>query len=189
MRETPPEPLPVRAPQPAREDKPRQAPPLRPTVPLHAERPERGALPVVLFAALLGVMLLVGGGVYALIHYRAAIVNAVPKAGQLYCAIGIDVPVTGLNLQDIAYSRNFEDGTPILEIKGEIINTGAVAVEVPRIRAALRDKTGKELYHWTFAPPSARLAQGESASFANRLPSPDTQATSLALSFATPCSH
>lgn len=183
-----PEPVPARAPErtPERMPAERVRPPTPPRpapTPIAAETIERPGLPIALLASLVATTLLVGGLFYGVLHYHSTISNYVPVMGRFYNAIGLVSRVKELNFQNVSYNRTFTDGVPILEIRGEIVNTADYGVDVPRIRAALRDKDGKELYKWTFGPPKSRLKGKEVSSFSSRLPSPPTEAVSLAVSF------
>jgi hypothetical protein len=52
-----------------------------------------------------------------------------------------------------------------LVVEADITNAGSTARDVPRLRVALRDPTGKETQFRILDPPAARLAPGETAHF------------------------
>ena len=180
---------PVRAPDPLPQERLRPAAPPRPprpTMPFPSEEPARDGrgLSVGLLITLASAMLLVGGLAYGLLHYRGAIAERVPIMGRFYDAIGLEVPIKDLSLQNIRYVRTFEDGVPILEVRGEVVNSGAHAAELPRIQAVLRDKDGTVLSRWTFAATKTGIDPKERVGFMSRYPSPPPHAVSLGLSLA-----
>lgn len=131
------------------------------------------------------VFLAVFGGIcYGAIAYRAKIVSLWPQAGTLYKAVGLPVNLTGLDLRNIAYERQFADGVPVLQLNGEVVNTSKTTRTVPKLRASLRDGNGKELYFWTFDAAASRLGPGELSAFSSRLPSPPVESQELEVTFA-----
>jgi hypothetical protein len=194
----PPEPLPVLArpspfarapePEPARApiDNFPKVPPTRPTV-IFPDRSER-TLPVMLIVGLIAAMLAAGGIVYSILHFRGAIMSAMPVTAHAYCAVGVTFPDNGLKVNDVKAERTFADGMPYLEVRGQVVNTGKATASVPRVRAALKDKSGKELYSWNISATASQLVPGQSADFSSRLPSPDTQSAILTVQLANPCS-
>lgn len=191
MRAAPPKPQPVpaRTPIPSPLERPRPAAPPprppRPAAPFPAEEPApaRGLSFGTIISLALAV-LVVGGLVYGLLHFRGPISDRVPVMGRFYEAIGLGPQLSQLALQNVTYGRTYEDGVPILEVRGEVVNTGAKGVDLPRIQAVLRDKDGAVLSRWTFVASKPRASPKETVGFVSRYPSPPPHAVSLALSFA-----
>ena len=129
-------------------------------------------------------MSIVGGIAYGAVAYRAKVVAFWPKAATLYKMAGMPVNATGLDLRNISYERQFSDGVPMLELHGEILNTGKIERTVPKLRAALLDAAGKELYFWTFPSAASRLGPGEVSAFTSQLPSPPVESQQLVVTFA-----
>jgi hypothetical protein len=191
-----PEPVPARAPEPQPAERPFDRPrpavpprPPRPAAPFPSEEPARQGGFFGLLAAFIpfGVAtLLVGGLIYGVMHFRSEITARVPVLGRFYEVIGLGPAVTDLSLQNVTYGRTFEDGVPILEVRGEVVNKGPRTIELPRIQAVLRDKDGTVLSRWTFAvaPSKPQITGKETVGFVSRYPSPPPHAVSLALSFA-----
>jgi len=186
-----PQPEPVRAPAPSPFDRPRPAAPppprpQRPAAPFPTEAPAPSrAFSLGTIIAFFVAMLVVGGLVYGFLHFRGAVTDRVPIMGRFYETIGLGPQIGQLSLQNVTYGRIFEDGVPILEVRGEVVNTGKRSVELPRIQAVLRDKDGTVLSRWTFSASKNRSAAKETVGFVSRYPSPPPHAVSLALSFAT----
>ena len=64
------------------------------------------------------------------------------------------------------------EGMPVLVIEGDIVNVARTAVDVPRMRFAVRNSAGLEVYAWTAQPTQQTLTIGEAAPFRTRLASP-----------------
>jgi len=160
-----------------------QAPPLAPDVAIDIEHDEdiesaaqrrvvrrarkripRGPLPAI--AAGLAIV------IASLLIGRETVVVQAPQMASLYAAIGLPVNLRGLAFEDMAVSRGSHDGVPLLAVEGHIVNIRAAAIDVPRLRFAVLDRSGAEIYHWTAQPPKATLEPGETLPFRNRLASP-----------------
>ena len=73
-------------------------------------------------------------------------------------------------------SARLQDGVPVLVVEGDIVGTGARVTEVPRLRFAVIDRAGKEIYAWTARPDRTLLPLGETLPFRSRLASPPAEA-------------
>ena len=61
---------------------------------------------------------------------------------------------------------------PVLVVAGTVRNVTAAPVEVPRLRLALRNVKGGEVYAWAAIPDQAVLEPGQTEAFRSRLASP-----------------
>ncbi|MGD1934265.1 MAG: zinc-ribbon domain-containing protein [Candidatus Phaeomarinobacter sp.] len=122
----------------------------------------------------------------SLIAFRGDVARYWPATASLYDAIGLPVVQQDIGLRNISKETTVENGLTVLSITGEIINTGEERGAVPRVRVALRDREGLELYHYFFALPEAELDPGASAEFVTRLSSPPAAADHLVLRFVEP---
>lgn len=131
----------------------------------HARRSRwRPPLPVVILA--------LAGIAAALIGWRAEVVRFAPQTAQLYGIIGLPVNLRGLVFDNLKLSGETQEGMPMLVVEGSIVNVANRTVEVPRLRFALRNSSGVEVYAWTSLPSSPVAAAGEVLSFRSRLASP-----------------
>jgi hypothetical protein len=118
-----------------------------------------------------------------LIGWRADIVRAVPQTASLYAAIGLPVNLRGLVLADITTETVTNDGMPVLLIQGRIASTAKRTVDVPRLRFAVRNAAGNEIYTWTALPDRSLLAPGETLAFQSRLASPPPESRDMLVRF------
>ena len=65
-----------------------------------------------------------------------------------------------------------EKGVEVLVIEGDVINISDKDRATPKIRLGLRDKDGREFFHWTVLADEAKIAAREYVPFAARLEKP-----------------
>ena len=121
----------------------------------------------------------------ALLGLRKDIVRHVPQMASFYAAIGMPVNLRGLVFHDVKISNETHDGVPVLVVEGVIASTVGVPVDVPRIRFALRNAAGAEVYSWTAQPSQPVLEPGEAIPFRSRLASPPADGQDLQVRFFT----
>jgi hypothetical protein len=112
-------------------------------------------------------------------------VKHVPQLASLYATLGMPVNLRGLTFTDVRISRDMHDGTPVLVVEGTIVSAASKAVEVPRIRFAMRNETGSEIYAWTALPSREVLGPGETLPFRSRLASPPGEGRDVSVRFFT----
>jgi len=136
---------------------------------------------VVGWGALAATIVLVAG---LAVQYRLNIVKALPGAAQLYAQLGMPVNVRGMSFVNVVYKREFENGLPIIAIKGEVINLTDQQKVLPRVRFGLLDGTEKELYYWTVRVDKKPIGPNARVRFVTRLASPPAGAEGLVVRFA-----
>jgi predicted Zn finger-like uncharacterized protein len=124
-----------------------------------------------------------GGIVLVLIVARNQVVRYMPQTASFYAAIGLPVNLRGLDFEDIRVTREIQDGIPVLVVEGRIVNAARGIAEVSRVRLAIHDKSGKEIYAWTMMPSRSLLAPGESLPFRSRLASPPAEGQNVSIRF------
>jgi predicted Zn finger-like uncharacterized protein len=132
-------------------------------------------LPVVLIG--LGCVILV------LLTARQQIVSYAPQTASFYAAIGLPVNLRGLDFEGIQVTRSTQDGVPVLTVEGRIVATAKGIAEVPRLRFAIHDASGREVYAWTMLPSRTLLASGETLPFRSRLASPPAEGQNVSIRF------
>ena len=137
----------------------------------HADRKDRPSLlrRLVSLPVLIVVMLAILLGA---LNWRAAVVRHFPQTASLYAALGLPVNLRGLFFQDVKSRNELEDGVGVLVIEGTIVNLTTRTLDVPRLRFALRNASGHEVYAWTAQPSKSTLGSGNGLPFRARLASP-----------------
>ena len=118
-----------------------------------------------------------------LLTWRTDIVCLLPQTAALYAAIGLPVNLRGLEFEDVRMSRADQDGVNVLVVEGAIVNVTRRALEVPRLRLAVRNEGKSEVYSWTARPARSILGPGEALTFRSRLASPPNDARELEVCF------
>jgi predicted Zn finger-like uncharacterized protein len=120
----------------------------------------------------------------AILGWRTDVVRAMPQTASLFAAIGLPVNLRGLVFSDITTTKELNEGVPVLIVEGVIANVTRGRVEVPRLRFAMRDAHGLEIYTWTARPTSGSLGAGETLLFRTRLASPPAEGREVLVRFA-----
>jgi hypothetical protein len=121
--------------------------------------------------------------VTALLAWRTEIVRLLPQTARLYAAIGMPVNLRGLDIRDVKISGDTHEGVPVLVIEGNVVSKLKQTAQVPRLRFALRSKSGVEVYAWTTQAQTPVLAAGEILPFRTRLASPPGDARDVVVRF------
>src|SRR5262249_30358968 len=82
----------------------------------------------------------------ALIGWRSDVVRAMPQTASLFAAIGLPVNLRGLAFSDITTTRETHDNVTVLLVQGTITNVSKQPRDVPRIRLAMKNAAGAEVY-------------------------------------------
>jgi len=133
------------------------------------------------WAALIFLVAMIG---WASVQYRQTIARLWPQSASLYAAVGLPVNVRGIELTNISYQQEFEDGQPVLSVTGKVVNISNRELPVPEIRVVLLDDAKHELYHWNFDAGIPTLKPGGESTFVTRLSSPPPEARNLNVRFA-----
>jgi len=134
-------------------------------------------------------MMMMGGGavfVGALLLFFSLpneIARIWPASASVYEALGVEVNTRGFKII-ASHSQELNNSVPVIVINGQIINETDRELEVPKVRLAVRDQAGKEIYHWTVLADQSRLGPREHGTFKARLESPPADAADLEVRFA-----
>jgi predicted Zn finger-like uncharacterized protein len=118
-----------------------------------------------------------------LVAWRADIVRLVPQTASFFGAIGLPVNLRGLEISDVTTTTQAHDGVPVLVVQGRIMSVAKRTVEVPRLRFAIRNELGNEIYNWTALPSRSLLGPGETLTFQSRLASPPAETHDVLVRF------
>jgi predicted Zn finger-like uncharacterized protein len=119
------------------------------------------------------------------LRFRQEITSLWPQSSALYATFGVKVNSGGIEINDVTYRHETENGRAVLEVTGKLVNVSSREVPVPRVRVSLTDNDQRELYHWSFNPPQRTLGVGQSLGFSTRLASPPPAAKHFQLHFAS----
>lgn len=167
-------------------------PPLRPARPKADEPPKRRfrkpALPRTRsfrFSPSV-ILLMLGSALLAtFLLGREQVVRTVPDSASVYERIGLPVNLRGVEFRDVKGANEVVDGVVVLVVEGQLVNITSRAADLPRLRLAVRDAGGKEIYTWTATPPAPRLEAGQAVPFRSRLASPPPDGASVEVRFFT----
>jgi predicted Zn finger-like uncharacterized protein len=121
----------------------------------------------------------------ALIAGRTTVVRTFPQTASLFAAIHLPVNLRGLDFADVKSSEEFDQGVPVLVVDGRIVNLTNRILDVPRLRIAIRNAAGHEVYAWTALAQSPILGPRDSLPFRARLASPPSDARDVVVRFFT----
>ncbi|MBV9565998.1 MAG: zinc-ribbon domain-containing protein [Bradyrhizobium sp.] len=121
--------------------------------------------------------------VLALIIWRADVVRLMPQTAAFYKLAGLEVNLRGVLFKDVRVTSETVEGKPVLVIEGVIVGEARKAVELPRLRFAVRDAQGTEIYAWNAVLEQTVLKPGERAFFKSRLASPPAEGRSIDVRF------
>lgn len=130
------------------------------------------------------VLVLLGFNI-ALVGARNEVVRYLPQTASLFAMIGLPVNLRNLSFENVKVLKEEADGASVLLIEGEIVSTASSTVEVPRLRFAVRNTRGQEIYAWTALATRGSLAPGERLPFRSRLASPPADASDVMVRFFT----
>jgi predicted Zn finger-like uncharacterized protein len=118
-----------------------------------------------------------------LIAWRTDIVRWFPQTASLYASIGLPVNLRGLAFVDIVTRKASEDGVQVLIVEGFIRNETRRTAQVPRLRFAVRNDSGHEIYSWTAQPARSAIPAGTTLPFRSRLASPPPETHEILVRF------
>jgi hypothetical protein len=119
----------------------------------------------------------------ALVGWRSDVVRLMPQTASLFAAIGLPVNLRGLAFMDVKTTKDAHDGVSVLQVQGTIVNVSRQPHDVARLRFAMRNAAGREIYTWTTLPGRSALAPGEAQPFQTRLASPPAEGRDVVVRF------
>jgi predicted Zn finger-like uncharacterized protein len=124
-----------------------------------------------------------GALVVALLVWRADVVRLMPQTASFYRMVGLDVNLRGVQFKDVKITTETVEGKPVLVISGVIVGQNKKPVDLPRLRFAVRDAQGAEIYAWNTVLDQTVLQPGEHTAFKSRLASPPAEGKSIDIRF------
>jgi len=143
-------------------------------------RPPRARRPVLTLPIACVAMAAIAAG---LLMWRAEIVRLLPQTALFYRLIGLEVNLRGLAIKDVKISTETVEGKPVLVIEGNVVDVTRRTVELPRLRFAVRDAKGTEIYAWNAVLEQTSLKPGEKAWFRSLLAAPPPEGRHIDVRF------
>ena len=119
-----------------------------------------------------------------LISLQSQITVAWPAAARLYTALGMADEIQAMKLADVSFAQSFQDGIPVLTVKGAILNEGAADAMPPAVMMTLRDSKGASLRSWVHRLPQTIIAANGRVEFETSHRNPPPDASNLDVTFA-----
>jgi len=129
-----------------------------------------------------GLVMLAGSAVY----YRNEVCAYAPALAGVYSAMGLPVNLLGIEFAGIELKRKYENGFPVLSVRGEVVNISKTRRQVPDVHLGLRGPGGQEIYHWSINIGRTQLGPSERVKFVTRLASPPEEASKIIIKFKKP---
>jgi predicted Zn finger-like uncharacterized protein len=120
-----------------------------------------------------------------IIGWRDEFVRIMPQTASFYSMLGLGVNLRGLVFDGVNTATEQHDGVPVIVVDGTIVNESRKVADVPRLKFAVRNASGQEVYSWTTVSPRTSLPSGESVPFHSRLASPPAEAHDILVRFVT----
>ena len=129
----------------------------------------------IVFTSILGGMVL----------FRNDVVRYWPQSAEAYKALGLDANRFGLDFNTIEPERTFDGTTPVLTVRGTVVNISGVSQPSADIRVRLRDEDGNQVGELFASMPRVRLEPGDEVTFEARQDNPPVEAFELEFLFVT----
>ncbi|MGL3105011.1 MJ0042-type zinc finger domain-containing protein [Bradyrhizobium sp. BR 1432] len=146
-------------------------------------RPAAAAAPRKSYFGLPTACAAMGALILALVIWRGDMVRLLPQTAAFYKLVGIEVNLRGLAFKDVKLSSETVDGKQVLVIEGVIVGEGKKPLDIPRLRFAVHDAQGAEIYAWNTVLEQTVLRPGERAFFRSRLASPPAEGRNIDVRF------
>jgi predicted Zn finger-like uncharacterized protein len=103
-------------------------------------------------------------------HYRLNIAMTAPRSAFVQPLASHEMDMLGVDLRNVGYIREIDDGQTMLVITGTIANGANRALPVPKtIRVMLSDANGSALFSAAISPTVATLVPGQSVTFQTKI--------------------
>src|SRR5207248_1655727 len=80
------------------------------------------------------------------VRFRQEIAALWPQSSALYATFGVKVNSGGIEINDVTYRHETENGRQVLQVTGKLVNVSSRELAVPRVRVTLTDDDQRELY-------------------------------------------
>ena len=119
------------------------------------------------------------------LRFRHEIQTLWPQTSALYATFGVKVNSGGIEISDVSYRPEMENGQPVLEVSGNLVNNSSHDATVPRLNIAVTDDGQRKLLEVIKDPPLRTLAVGQTVGFSFKLTQLPPGTKHLQLHFAS----
>lgn len=116
--------------------------------------------------------------------FRQDIVNKSPGTATFYKTLGIDVSLSGLNIENPVTRSAYVDGKAVLVINGAVRNITSKTQDIPLVEFSLHNKADETLATWLVDTQKEKLGEKGRVTFVSEYPNPPLDAVKLRYKFA-----
>lgn len=147
----------------------------------HSEQQNRSGLAVA--AGWVAFMALMSGLLLGIVNFRQDVMAALPGTVNMYRMLGYEVELNKVDFASVDYKWSEIDGSPAIELRGEVVNITDSTVKVPPVLVNIQSASGAELK--AEAPvPADELGPRDRTTFTLELVSPPEDVSRIELQFA-----
>lgn len=123
-----------------------------------AENAGRSKTEWMIGASAMAASLVLVGAFFAFSH---GLVRMLPDLAPLYEMVGMNVNLSGVDLETVEVRLEQKAGSPVVAVQAELVNRGAEPVLLPSIQLSILGNNATELYSWAVGPDGVGLGPGE----------------------------
>lgn len=116
--------------------------------------------------------------------FRNDLAAAWPQSASVFRLLGADVNRFGLSLEGVTAKRSFDGTTPVLTVRGALVNDTRRPRPAPAIEVILRDEGEKTIRVWRKALKVETVESGAQVEFSTRIVSPPPETFALTVTLA-----
>ena len=129
------------------------------------------------------IVFLVGFG--SAFAFRNDLAAVWPQSASVFRLMGAEVNRYGLSLEGVTAKRSFDGTTPVLTVRGALVNETGRTRPAPGIEVILRDEGDKTIRVWREALKIEAVASGAQVEFSTRIVSPPPETFALTVTLAS----
>lgn len=116
--------------------------------------------------------------------FRNDLAAAWPQSASIFRLLGAEVNRYGLSLEGVTAKRSFDGTTPVLTVRGALVNDTNRTRPAPGIEVILRDEADKTIRVWREALAVQAVESGAQVEFSTRIISPPPETFALTVTLA-----
>ncbi len=129
-------------------------------------------------------LIVIGGLAAGALFFKDNIVKAMPGAARYYAMLGVEKPVKVLTFESVTYEISTRGDRTVLEVRGLVVNTTDMSVDVPTLYITVRDDSNAVIANTTAVVVKNPLSAQAKAPFTLEFLSPPANLSVIELRFA-----